>query len=429
MKKTIIYNARCVDPETDYDAHGGVVIVDGLIQDIFTAKERPDSEDKDTVFIDAKGCVLCPSLCDIFVGVGEPGGHHKENFQSLNRAALYGGITAVMIDPDTAPVLDTPATVDYALSHAVKHADIDVYVAAALTKNLSGQDMTEMGLLSDVGVSCLTDGDKSLPNSLILYRALSYSLAENMVIATYADDPLLSDDGIAHDGFVSSLYGLKPVPAVSEQIGLMRDIELAKATGAKLHVRGISSAASLPIIARAKDEGVDLTVSVSAQHIALNENDIIPYKSFLKMRPPLRSEDDRAALSEAVCNGLIDIVISQHRPRHADTKRLPYQEADFGCSAIETLLSIILELYHNGKASLVEVLKRVTIAPRKRFGLSGGLLQIGASADLIVVDIDRGYKLERHLMRSNSTNTPYEGRLLQGICQQVFKAGEVIYES
>lgn len=209
----------------------------------------------------------------------------------------------------------------------------------------------------------------------------------------------------------------------------MRDIALAKETGAKLHIRGISSKESLPIIEQAKNEGVNLTVSVSSQHIALNEHDIIPYKSFFKMRPPLRTEEDRYALSEAVTSGLIDMVTSQHRPRNADSKRLPYSEADFGCSALETLLPIMLELYHKEQCTLPEALCPVTSRPAKRFNLEGGFLQSGQKANLTLIDLDRGYKLSRDNMISNASNTPYEGRLMQGVCKMTMIDGQIAYEN
>lgn len=427
--KILIHNARLIDPDTNLDAEGYVTVENNHIKDVTVSDDCNINKDHFDRVIDAQKMVLCPALIDIFVGVGEPGGHHRETFESLSNAALSSGVGTVMIDPDTSPILDTPSTVDYALSRAKQNAKIHISVAAALSKNLDHEEMSQFGLLKDADISCVTSGDYAVPNSLLLHRSLSYASAEDLIVAIYPDDMTLSGAGIAHDGFLSSLYGLDSIPAISEQIGLMRDIALAKDTGAKLHIRGISSKESLPIIEQAKNENVNITVSVSSQHIALNEHDIIPYKSFFKMRPPLRTEEDRHALSEAVASGLIDMVTSQHRPRNADSKRLPYSEADSGCSAIETLLPIMLELYHKEQCSFTEALRPVTSEPAKRFNLEGGFLQSGQKANLILIDLDRGYKLSRDNMMSNASNTPYEGRLMQGICKMTMIDGQIEYES
>ena len=427
--KTLIYNARLIDPDTNLDALGYAILDDEVIKDVVVTDQCTLNVADFDRAINAEEMVLCPALIDIFVGVGEPGGHHRETFTTLSHAALASGISTVMIDPDTTPTLDTPATTDYVLNRAKQYSKIHVSVAAALSKNLEHGEMSQFGLLEDMGVSCVTSGDTAIANSLLLQRSLSYASAEDLIIATYPDDISLSTDGIAHDGFLSTLYGLNTVPAIAEQIGLFRDISLAKETNAKLHIRGVSSKESLQIIESAKKEGVNITVSVSSQHIALNENDIIPYRTFFKMRPPLRTEEDRQALSEAVASGLIDMVTSQHRPRNADSKRLPYSEADFGCSAIETLLPIMLELYHKEQCSLSDALRPVTSSPAKRFNLEGGYLQKDKKANLILIDLDRGYKLSRDNMISNASNTPYEGRLMQGICKMTIIDGQIHYEN
>ena len=428
MTKLLIHNARCVNPENDYDQMGGILIADGVIQTLFVGKADTLLLSEADEVIDAKGMVLTAGLSDICVGVSDMGGKHRESFTTLSKAALSGGITSVLIDPDMSPILDMPATCDYALRRASSYADIKISVAAGLTKGLEGQEMSQMALLKEAGVICFTDGDKTILNSLVLKRAMEYAKHLDVMVMTYPDDVFLSAHGVAHEGFVSSLYGLPTMPDIAEVIGLERDIRLAEATGCKLHVRQISSAKSLNILEKAKKAGLDITVSVSAQHITLNEYDIIPYKSFLKMCPPLRTEDDRLALQEAVINGLIDIVTSVHRPRHMDSKRLPFQEADIGCSSIETLLSVMLGLYHNGHMSLAQALKPVTSTPAKRFGLAGGCLSIGSPANIILIDINQFYRVEREKMYSDSTNTPFEGHLFQGLCQKAFVNGKLVFE-
>lgn len=427
MTKLLIHNARCVNPDNDYDQMGGILIGDGLIQTLFVGEADNVLRSQADDIIDAGGMVLTAGLCDICVGVGDGGGKHRESFATLSKAALSGGITSVLIDPDMSPALDMPATCDYALRRAKSDGDIKISVAAGLTKGLEGQEISQIALLKEIGVTCFTDGDKTIFNSLVLKRAMDYAKHHNVIVMTYPDDRFLSAHGVAHEGFVSSLYGLPTIPDIAEIIGLERDIRLAEATGCKLHIRQISSAKSLSIIERAKKAGLDISVSVSAQHISLNEYDIIPYKSFLKMRPPLRTEEDRVALQEAVISGLIDIVSSVHRPRHIDSKRLPFEEADIGCSSIETLLSVMLALYHNRKMSLAEALKPVTSNPAKRFGLSGGRLDIGSPADVILIDIEQGYRIQKEKMYSDSKNTPFEGHLFQGLCQKAFVDGKLVF--
>lgn len=428
MPRTIIYHAHIVNPETDDDFIGGIIFENGIITHIFKGDLDSVTVTDTDIKIDAVGKVLTTGLCDLFVGVGEPTGRNRESFASLSRAALSGGITHILIDPDTSPVLDSPSVVDYAIKRAALSGHTHISVAGAMTKDLENKEMAQMGLLRDCGVRTVTVGDYAVQDTLLMHRIMSYGRNEDMIISVYPDDVSLSGNGISHDGFVSTLYGLSPVPEISEQIGLRRDIMLAQDTGCKIHIRGISSAKSLPMIEQAKNDGVDITVSVSAQHLSLNEYDIIPYKTFLKMRPPLRTEQDRTALVDAVASGLIDMVISQHRPRASDLKRLPYQDADVGCSGVETLLSVMLELYHNSTMSLCDALKPISHNSAKRFGLHHHGLKVGNAADFIMIDINQSYRIERDKMLSASTNTAFEGRIFQGKCTHVFIKGECVYE-
>jgi dihydroorotase len=421
MTKTIlIYNAKCLDSDNGTVFDGSVLIDNGMIADIIQ-NPFPDLTLYNGECINANGYYVSAGFIDISVGVG---GIHRDNFTSISSAALAGGVTSVVIEPNTTPPLDTPATCDYALNLGGEQADIHVYVMGSLTKNHKMDEIAPIGLLKQAGAVALSFTDSAIDNNLLLYRCLSYCANHDMLVTLHPEDSSLASNGIAHEGFVSSLYGLPAHPIEAETLGLERDLILAHKAGVKIHVKQISSKHSLDIIKRYKNNNLDVTVSCSMQHIALNEHDIIPYRTFFKMKPPLRHNDDRMALAEAVCCGDIDIVTSSHRPRLDDVKRLPYAEADFGCSTIENMLSVMLNLYHSQTTyNLAEILKCVTINPAKRFGLPSGRLAVNAPADLIVFDADYGYRMSRETMQSMATNTPYDGQLMQGRVMRAFVGG------
>ena len=420
----LIYNAKCLDTDNGFVFDGSVLIDKGVIADIIRNPFPDLNIFVDAEHINANGHYISAGFVDISVGVG---GIHSDNFVSVSRAALTGGVTSVIIEPNTTPPLDTPATCDYALNLGLKQADIHVYVMASLTKNHAMNEISPIGLLKQAGAVALSFTDCAIDNNVLLYRCLSYCANHDMLVTLHPEDTSLASNGIAHEGFVSSLYGLPAHAIESELLGLERDLILAKKAGVKIHVKQISSKDSLDIIKRHKHNNLDVTVSCSMQHIALNEHDIIPYKTFFKMKPPLRHEDDRVALAEAVCSGEIDIVTSAHRPRLDDVKRLPYAEADFGCSTIENMLSVMLNLYHSQTTyNLAQILRCVTINPAKRFNLPSGRLAVNAPADLIIFDADYGYRMSRDTMQSMATNTPYDGQLMQGKVMRAFVGGNEI---
>lgn len=422
----VLFNARCIDPDTDADFKGGVVIDGGYIQQVFQG-EPPDHLLKGVETIDCEGHVLSPSLCDIFVGTKKSGGRNHDYFSKLSQAAAASGVGMLLMDADSGMVIDSVENLDYARRCALTGSDVKVSFSGSLTPDMQGNTMSDMGLLYNAGIRCFTNGDYALKDPVLLHRLLTYgTMLSNSVVALYPDIDDMSKMGDAHEGEVSTLYGLRPIPEVAEHVGLWRDITMAHALNVPLHVRAISSAHSVDIIRYGKDRGMNITVSISAQHLFLNEYDMIPYKTFMKMRPPLRTEEDRLALQNAVSEGLVDMITSQHRPCHSALKRLTYSEASEGCSAIETLLSVTLSLYLNGHVSLVHALKMVTIVPRRRFALEGGVLKEGAPADLIIFDPNASYQVSREAMISSESNTPYEGRMLQGKVLKHFVSGKNI---
>jgi dihydroorotase len=414
----LLYNATCLDTEKGIIFSGSVLIQNGLIADIIH-NPFPNLSLYDTAeTIDIAEKYLSVGFIDISVNM------QTENFATLSQAALRGGITSVIIEPNTSPPIDNPASCDYLLSLAQKQATIHVYVMGSLTKDHNGLEMSPIALLKQAGAVALSHTDTAIDNNLLLYRSLLYSATHDMLVTLHPEDKCLASNGIAHEGFISSLYGLPPHIVEAETLGLERDLMLAQKAGVKLHIKQISSEKSLDIIKRYKENNVDVTVSCSMQHIALNEHDIIPYRTFFKMRPPLRTENDRKALADAVCRGDIDIITSNHRPCLDDVKRLPFGEADAGCSTIENMLSVMLNLYHGqSDYNLAEILRCVTVNPAKRFGLNAGYLAVGFPADIIIFDADYGYRMSRETMHSSATNTPYDGQLMQGKILKAFVNG------
>lgn len=414
----LIYNATCIDTENALVFGGSILIDNGLIADVLKNPFPDLSLYTDATCINADGHYVSAGFIDISVNM------QTENFKSLSKAALCGGITSVIIEPNTVPPIDNPAACDYLLSLAQKQADIHVYVMGSLTKNHDSLEMSPIGLLKQAGAIALSHTDKAIDNNLLLYRSLLYSASHDMLVTLHPEDTSLAGNGIAHEGFVSSLYGLPAHPIEAEILGLERDLILAQKASAKLHIKQISSQHSLDIIKRYKNKNLDVTASCSLQHIALNEHDIIPYRTFLKMRPPLRTEEDRKALADAVCRGEIDIVTSTHRPCLDDVKRLPFGEADYGCSTLENMLSVMLNIYHaQSEYNLAEILRCVTLNPAQRFGLPSGRLSVGSPADIIIFDANYGYRMSRDTMQSAATNTPYDGQLMQGKVLKAFVAG------
>lgn len=417
----LIHNAQLINPEQGTVSDGSIFIENGLIEDILDNPHPDLSDFNDALIIDAKKLMLSPGFIDISVSLD---GIQEKHLHTLSKAALNGGVTSVIIEPSHKLELNSPANCDHIINSAKAYSNIHLYVYAALIKDY--QEISPIGLLKNAGVVGFSHGDNAIEDSLLLLRSLTYCTNHDMIATLYPEDIRLGENGIAHEGFLSSLYGLTPHPTEAELLGLERDLLLAYKAGTKLHIKQISDAQSLDVIKRYKDK-LDLSVSCSLQHISLNEHDIIPYRTFLKMRPPLRTEKDRLALTQAVCEGVIDIITSTHRPCHDDVKRLPYDDADYGCSTIEHMLPMLLRLFYSqNDYNLAEILRSVTINPAKRFGLPSGRLSQGAPADIILFDPDQGYRISRNTMKASASNTPYENHLVQGGIKHAFINGKEV---
>lgn len=422
-KPTLIRNARLIDPGKNA-VEDGAILFDDKILDVGTVSSAPDGAE----IIDADGAHVAPGLIDMRVTIGEPGAEHKETFKSAGRAAAAGGVTTMVMMPHTDPVIDDQSLVDYVLRRGPdRSGGVRVLPAAALTKHLDGELMTEIGLMAEAGAILFTNGDKPIRNARVLRRALSYATSFDALIAHRPEDAHLAEGGVMHEGELAARLGLPGIPAVAELIMAERDLALAELTGGRLLLDMLSSAQTLPSLKRARDRGVKAYASVNVHHLVLNEQDVDGYRSFAKLSPPLRSEDDRKALGLAVKDGLIDVIVSGHDPQQAEDKRLPFEEAAFGAVGLETLLPGALTLHHNGDAPLTTLIRAMTMRPAELLKLPQGRLSKGAPADIILVDIGAPFRLDSDKLRSKSNNSPFDEKLLQGVVKRTFIAGKTVF--
>ena len=420
----LLTNARLIDPSRGRDETGDLLVADGAIRDSGRGIGRPDGAET----IDCEGLVVAPGLIDMRAFVGEPGASHRETFASASQAAAAGGITTIVCQPDTSPVIDNSATVDFVLRRARDTAIVNIHPMAALTKGLRGEEMTEFGLLKAAGAVAFTDAARSLMNTQVMRRALTYARDFDALIVHHTEDPHLVGDGVMNEGELASRLGLMGIPAAAETIVLERDMRLVALTCGRYHAASITSADSLEVLGRAREAGRAVSASASINHLALNENDIGPYRTFLKLTPPLRTEDDRAALVAAVASGLVDVIMSDHNPQDVETKRLPFAEAEPGAVGLETMLPAGLRLVANGEIDLIALLRAMSTRPAELLGLKGGTLRNGAPADLVVIDLDTPWVLDPLQLRSQCQNTPFDEARFTGRAVRTIVGGRTVHE-
>ncbi|MBC7133395.1 MAG: dihydroorotase [Roseovarius sp.] len=425
MTQTLFTNARLIDPEAGTDAPGWLLIEKGVIAARGSGAEMPQAE----TVIDCAGQCLAPGIVDIGVKVCEPGERHKESYRSAGLAAAAGGVTTMATRPDTLPAIDTPEVLEFVARRANAAAPVNVLPMAALTKGRAGREMVEIGFLMDAGAVAFTDCDHVVRDTKVLSRALSYARSLGALVIGHPQDPGLSAGAAATSGKFASLRGLPAVSPMAERMGLDRDIALLEMTQARYHADQITTARALPALARARRNGLDITAGTSIHHLTLNEMDVADYRTFFKVKPPLRSEEDRQAVIEALREGLIDIISSMHTPQDEESKRLPFEEAASGAVALETLLPAALRLYHAEALDLPTLWRAMSLNPARRLGLACGRLAQGAPADLVRFDPGKPFILDRFALRSKSKNTPFDGARLQGKVTATYVAGTCVYEA
>ena len=423
----LLANARIVDPSRDLDFPGDLLIADGVIRDAkrgIGAAGVPEGAE----IIDCRGKIVAPGLIDMRAFIGEPGAEGRESIASASQAAAAGGVTTIVCQPDTEPTIDDPTIVDFIQRRARDTGIVHVQPMAALTKGLKGLEMTEIGLLKAAGAVAFTDGTRSVTNAQVMRRALVYAGDFDVLIVHHTEDPDLVGEGVMNEGEFAARLGLIGSPKASETIMLERDIRLVALTGGRYHAASITCAESLEVIRRAKEAGMPVTCSASINHLALNEIDIGQYRTFFKLSPPLRAEEDRQALVSAVEDGLIDVVMSDHNPQDVEVKRLPFAEAAVGAIGIETMLPAGLRLVHGGSMKLMTLLKAMSTRPAELLGLPGGSLRPGAPADVIVIDPDVPWVLDRDELKSKCRNTTFDEARMQGRAVRTIVSGRTVYE-
>jgi dihydroorotase len=423
----LLANARIIDPSRDLDLPGDLLIADGVIREAkrgIGAAGVPEG----TEVIDCKGRVVAPGLIDMRAFIGEPGAEHRETLATASQAAAAGGVTTIVCQPDTNPVIDDHAIVDFILRRARDTAIVNVAPMAALTKGLAGKEMTEIGLLKAAGAVAFTDGAKSVTNAQVMRRALTYARDFDVLVVHHTEDPDLIGEGVMNEGEFASRLGLHGIPKAAEAIMLERDMLLVALTQSRYHAASVTCAESLGILRRAKDDGLPVTASASINHLTLNEVDIGSYRTFFKVSPPLRSNEDRDLLVEAVASGLIDVIMSDHNPQDVETKRLPFAEAAAGAIGLETMLSAGLRLVHADRLTLPKLLHAMSTRPAELLGLPGGTLRAGAPADIIVIDPDTAWLLDPDDLKSKCKNTPFDEARLEGRVVRTIVAGRTAYE-
>ena len=403
---TTFTNARLIDPEAGTETRGSLTVTEGVI----VGRDLAPAGD----IVDCAGRCLAPGIVDIGVKIGEPGERHKESFRTAGAAAAAGGVTTMVTRPDTTPAIDMPETLDFVTRRARELAPVRVYAMAALTKGRAGREMVEIGFLMDAGAVAFTDCDHVVTDPKVFSRALTYARSIGALVMAHPQEPGLSQGAAATSGKFASLRGLPAVSPIAERMGLERDMALVEMTGARYHADSLSAAVALPVLERAKRAGLDVTAGVNIHHLTLNELDIGDYRTFFKLKPPLRSEDDRMAMVEAVASGLVDMISSMHTPQDEESKRLPFEEAASGAVGLETLLPAALRLVHAGHVALPVLWRALSTNPARRFGLPGGSLATGAPADLVLFDPDAPFVLSRFALRSKSKNTPFDEARMQG---------------
>ena len=423
----LICDAQLIDPEAGTVKAGAVRVRDGMISEICDAPNPPSTGPE--LRIDAEGQFLAPGIVDLGVKICEPGERHKESFRTAGLAAAAGGVTTMITRPDTMPVIDSPEQLEFVTRRASEAAPVNVYPMAALTKGFHGREMVEIGFLLDAGAVAFTDCDSVVTDTKVFSRCLTYARSLGALVIAHPQDPGLSEGAAATSGKFASLRGLPAVSPMAERLGLERDMAMVEMTGARYHADNLSTSGALRAMERAKADGLDVTAGVNIHHLTLNEFDVGDYRTFFKIKPPLRSEDDRLAMIEAVASGLIDVISSMHTPQDEESKRRPFEEAASGAVALETLLPAALRLFHAGQLSLPQLFRAMSLNPAKRLGLPGGRLEIGAPADLVLFNPNTPFVLDRFKLQSKSKNTPFDGARMQGKVLKTWVSGAEVFSA
>ena len=427
MKKQYFINGNIIDPHNSINEIGGLIIGDkGQLEAVGKKVNTNNIPSREKV-IDLKGKYIFPGLVDMRVFVGEPGFEYKENFRTLSNAALSGGVTSVVTMPNTDPIIDNVSIVDFLKRRGRDKSKINIYPTASLTKGTEGTNMTEFGLLQSKGIIGFTDGTKTIQNTRVMSRIMNSASDLDTLIMQHAEDYELAKDGMINEGIIATKLGLQGIPEMAELIIIDRDLTLLNYINCRYHISQISSGRSVELI-KNKKNNLKFTCGVSINNLSLNENDIGDFRTFLKLSPPLRTEEDRISLVQGLKDETIDVIVSDHKPEDEEQKRLTFAQAATGASGIETLLSLSLELYHNGSLKLETIIKALTSNPAKILKINKGNLSVGNDADFCIVDINKPWMVKQENLISKSKNTSIENKKLQGRVTNTFVKGEELFK-
>jgi len=425
MTATAFVNARLLDPASGLDAVGTLVVEGERIAAFGPAIEPPAGAS----IVDCKGLCLAPGLVDMRVAVGEPGEEERETILSASRSAAAGGITALAMLPNTIPVIDDIAGLEFVARRAREAKLVKIFAFGAVTRGTAGSELAEMGLLAEAGAVGFTDGLRAIADALLMRRALSYARVFGKAIFQHPEEPRLAEGGQMNEGEIATRLGLAGIPPAAEIIMLERDLRLVELTGGRYHASHLSTGEGVELIRQAKRAGLPVTCDTAPPYFALSETDIGEYRTFAKLSPPLRTDADRREIIAGIVDGTIDAIASDHAPQGQDAKRLPFAAAAPGVIGLETLLPVALELHHKGAIGLLELLRRLTVAPADILGLPLGRLQVGAAADLVIFDLDRPWVVDAGQFRSKSKNSPFDGRPVCGRAVMTVVDGRIVYQS
>ena len=426
MKEKILTNVRIIDPSQKMDEIGNIVIDEkGKIKSVGKKSGTSKSGEK----IDLKGLVAIPGLVDMKAFVGEPGFEYKENFRTLSQAALAGGVTSIVTMPNTKPIIDNVSMVDFIIRRGRDKAKVNLFPCASITRQKEGNQMTEFGLLKARGIIGFSDVNKTIQNTELMSRIMNYASDIDVLIMQHAEDYELAKNSCINQGEVATRLGLQGVSDIAEKIIIERDLSLLSEFPCRYHINQISSKNSLNVIKKNKSNGIKFSTGVSINNLSLNQNDIGEFRTFLKLSPPLRSEEDRLSLIEGIKNDLIDVIVSDHIPEDEESKRLPFAQAATGSIGIETLLSLSLELYHNESLPLEKIIKCLTINPANILKINKGTLKEGSDADICIFDLEKPWVVKAEELKSKSKNTAIENRKLQGKVKMTFLNGDLAYSN
>ena len=428
MTRRIFKNARLLDPASGLDAMGAVLVEDGVIGEVGPGV-FVDAVQEDVAVVDCRGRCLAPGLVDMRVETGEPGDDHLETLTTASQAAVAGGVTTMVVLPSTRPPIDDVSVLEYVERRGAEVGLVNVHCYGAATKGLAGREMAELGLMAEAGAVGFTDAGRAIADALVLRRILAYATVLDRIVVQHPEVPELAAEGVANEGEIATRLGLSGIPAAAEVMMVERDLRLVALTGGRWHGSRISTAAAIEAIRKAKAAGLRVTCDTAPHYFALNEQALFDYRTFAKVSPPLRSEEDRRAVVEGLADGTIDAIASDHTPRDQDSKRVPFAQADAGIIGLETLLPLTLELVHKGELTMMQALAALTARPAAILGLEAGTLRKGAPADLMVFDPSVAHRINVATFRSKSKNSPFDGRPVQGRVVRTVRAGRVVHDA